>query len=189
MKVYLYKKFEKSRTCGTLLHFSYLHERGNMSICHVDLLRQFVQNRCYEQFCRKKGGMLMATVGQIMPHDLHSITEEEPIQEAAKMMYAKRIGSLFVTRAEEFVGIITETDVVQAVAEHLAEVGQLTVKDLMSSPIITIDRKMAPHYARDLMADRKIRHLAVTEEGKIVGIISVRDLLAYFKTISKDLEE
>jgi CBS domain-containing protein len=48
---------------------------------------------------------------------------------------------------------------------------------------------MAPHYARDLMADRKIRHLAVTEEGKIVGIISVRDLLAYFKTISKDLEE
>ena len=86
-------------------------------------------------------------------------------------------------------GIVTETDVVRAVAEQPAKVGQLTVKELMSSPIITIDRKMAPHYARDLMADRKIRHLAVTEEGKIVGIISVRDLLAYFKTISKDLEE
>ena len=47
----------------------------------------------------------------------------------------------------------------KAVAEQPANVGQLTVKELMSWPIITIDRKMAPHYARDLMADRKIRHL------------------------------
>ena len=48
---------------------------------------------------------------------------------------------------------------------------------------------MAPSYARDLMADRKIRHLAITEEGNIVGILSVRDLLAYFKTVSKELVE
>lgn len=84
---------------------------------------------------------------------------------------------------------MTETDVVRAVAEQSAEVCQLTVKELMSSPIITIDRKMSPHYARDLMADRRIRHLGVTEEGEIVGVISVRDLLAYFKTVSQDLEE
>jgi len=84
---------------------------------------------------------------------------------------------------------VTETDVVRAVSEQPAEVGQLTVKELMSHPIITLDRKMAPHYARDLMANRKIRHLGITEEDKIVGILSVRDLLAYFKTVSKDLEE
>jgi signal-transduction protein with cAMP-binding, CBS, and nucleotidyltransferase domain len=39
------------------------------------------------------------------------------------------------------------------------------------------------------MADRRIRHLGVTEEGEIVGVVSVRDLLAYFKTVSQDLEE
>jgi CBS domain-containing protein len=94
-----------------------------------------------------------------------------------------------VKKESDFSGIVTETDVVQAVAEQPAEIGQLTVKELMSSPIITVDRNMSPHYARDLMADRKIRHLAVTgEDGKIVGIISVRDLLAYFKTVSKDLQ-
>lgn len=131
----------------------------------------------------------MGTVGQLMTRELNVIEEEASIQEAAKLMYMHRIGSILVGNGEDFSGIVTETDVVRAVAEQPAEVGQLTVKELMSRPIITLDRKMAPHYARDLMADRKIRHLGITEEGKIVGILSVRDLLAYFKTVSKDLEE
>jgi CBS domain-containing protein len=76
------------------------------------------------------------------------------------------------------------------VAEQLEDIRQLAVKIIMSSPIITIDRNMSPHYARDLMADRKIRHLAVTETaGKIVGIVSVRDLLTYFKTVSRELQK
>ncbi len=131
----------------------------------------------------------MATIGQLMTRDLSFIHEEASIQEAARFMNHKRIGSLLVKKEEDFSGIVTETDVVRAVAEQSAEVCQLTVKELMSSPIITIDRKMSPHYARDLMADRRIRHLGVTEEGEIVGVISVRDLLAYFKTVSQDLEE
>lgn len=131
----------------------------------------------------------MATVGQLMTGALRSITEDVPIQEAATMMHRQRIGSLFVMRAEEFVGIITETDVVQAVAEQPRNIERLTVQEVMSRPIITVDRTMAPHYARDLMADRKIRHLGVTQDGKIVGVISVRDLLAYFKTVSKELTD
>jgi signal-transduction protein with cAMP-binding, CBS, and nucleotidyltransferase domain len=130
----------------------------------------------------------MATIGQLMTRDLSWISEDASIQEAAKHMHTKRIGSLLVKKASEFSGIVTETDVVQAVAEQPAEVGQLTVKGLMSSPIITVDRNMSPNYARDLMADRQIRHLAVTEHDKIVGIVSVRDLLAYFKTVTKELE-
>ena len=57
----------------------------------------------------------------------------------------------------------------------------------MSSPILTVEKKLSPHYARDLMAEKRIRHLAVIQEGTIVGIISVRDLLAYFKTVSKEV--
>ncbi len=131
----------------------------------------------------------MATVGQLMTRDLHFIHEEASIQEAARSMYNKRIGSLLVKKDDAFSGIVTETDVVRAVAEQPAEIGRLTVNELMSRPIITVDRKMSPHYARDLMADRKIRHVAVTEKENIVGIISVRDLLAYFKTVSKNIEQ
>lgn len=131
----------------------------------------------------------MATVGQLMTRDLSFIHEDASIQEAARSMHSKRIGSLLVKKEDEYLGIMTETDVVQAVAEQPMEVARLTVKCVMSSPIITVDRNMSPHYARDLMADRKIRHLGVTEAGKIVGVISVRDLLAYFKTVSKKQED
>lgn len=131
----------------------------------------------------------MATIGQLMTRDLSFVSEDASIQEAAKHMHTKRIGSLLVKKESDFSGIVTETDVVQAVAEQPAEIERLKVKSLMSSPIITVSRNMSPHYARDLMADRKIRHLAVTgEDGKIVGIISVRDLLSYFKTVSKELQ-
>jgi len=131
----------------------------------------------------------MATIGQLMTRDVRFIQEEASIQDAARFMHSKRIGSLLVKKNKDFLGIVTETDVVQAVAEQPEAVGRLTVREVMSRPIITVDRTMSPHYARDLMADRKIRHLGVTEEGKIIGVISVRDLLAYFKTVSKKLGE
>ncbi|MEJ2231207.1 MAG: CBS domain-containing protein, partial [Nitrospirales bacterium] len=108
----------------------------------------------------------MGTIGQLMTRNLSFVSEDASIQEAAKHMYAKRIGSLLVKKESEFSGIVTETDVVQAVAEQPAKVEHLKVRGLMSSPIITVDRNMSPHYARDLMADRKIRHLAVTENEK-----------------------
>lgn len=131
----------------------------------------------------------MATIGQFMTRNLSFVTEDASIQDAATYMVNKRMSSLLVKHDSGFSGIFTESDVVRAVAEQPDRVERLKVKELMSSPIITVDRNMSVHYARDLMADRKIRHLAVTgENGEIVGIISVRDFLAYFKTVAKDLK-
>lgn len=131
----------------------------------------------------------MATVGELMARDVSFIHEEASIQDAARSMHTKRIGSLLVKKENDFSGIVTETDVVQAVAEQPEAVAHLTVKRVMSSPIITVERTMSPHYARDLMANRKIRHLGVTEGDMIVGVISVRDLLVYFKMVSKKQED
>jgi CBS domain-containing protein len=58
---------------------------------------------------------------------------------------------------------------------------QMTVRMVMSTPLITIDIARSAHEASDLMAEQGIRHLAVTDEGHVVGMISVRDLLRYFK--------
>jgi len=128
----------------------------------------------------------MATVGQLMTRNLSIISEDTTIRQAASHMHTQKIGSLLVNNGEDFSGIITETDVVRAVAEE-ENVSEISVAQVMSSPILTVEKKLSPHYARDLMADKRIRHLAVTEEGKIVGIISARDLLAYFKTVSKEV--
>ncbi len=128
----------------------------------------------------------MATVGQLMSSDLSAITEDATVKQAAGQMQDQRIGSLLVKKGDDFSGIITETDVVRAVAER-DDVAATSVVQVMSSPILTVEKKLSPHYARELMADKRIRHLAVTEDGKIVGILSARDLLAYFKTVSKEV--
>ncbi len=128
----------------------------------------------------------MATVGQLMHSDLSVVTEDTTVKQAASQMYDQRIGSLLVRKGDDFSGIITETDVVRAVAER-DDVAATSVVHVMSSPILTVEKKLSPHYARELMADKRIRHLAVTEDGKIVGILSARDLLAYFKTVSKEV--
>ncbi len=128
----------------------------------------------------------MATVGQLMHSDLSVVTEDTTVKQAAGQMYDQRIGSLLVRKGDDFSGIITETDVVRAVAER-DDVAATSVVHVMSSPILTVEKKLSPHYARELMADKRIRHLAVTEDGKIVGILSARDLLAYFKTVSKEV--
>ena len=128
----------------------------------------------------------MATVGQLMASNLSVISEDTTIKQAAGLMQTQHIGSVLVKKGEEFSGIITETDVVRALAEE-ENVSGVSVAQVMSTPIFTVGKKLSPHYARDLMADKRIWHLAVTEEGKIVGIISVRDLLAYFKAVSKEV--
>ena len=128
----------------------------------------------------------MATVGQLMSGDLSVITEDATVKQAAGQMQDQRIGSLLVKKGNDFSGIITETDIVRAVAER-DDVAATSVVQVMSSPILTVEKKLSPHYARELMADKRIRHLAVTEDEKIVGILSARDLLAYFKTMSKEV--
>lgn len=86
----------------------------------------------------------MATIGQLMTRDLSFVSEDANIQEAANHMHAKWIGSLLVKKETDFSGIVTETDVVQVVAEQPAGIEQFSVKGLMSSLIITVDRNMSP---------------------------------------------
>jgi len=129
----------------------------------------------------------MATIGQIMTRDVSVIQQDSSVELAAQQMLNLHIGSLLVMQGNDYAGIITETDVVRAVAQQL-NVSQSTVQEIMSSPILTVEKNLSPHYARDLMADKHIRHLGVTEQGTIVGMISARDLLAYFKTVSKEID-
>ncbi len=121
-----------------------------------------------------------------MTRELSVIGKTTTIREAAGHMHEQVIGSLLVKEGENYSGIITEADIVRAVAQQV-DVAITTVEDVMSSPILTVEKNLSPHYARDVMGGKRIRHLAVTDAGSIVGIVSARDLLAYFKTVSKEV--
>ncbi len=113
----------------------------------------------------------------LMHQTLETIASERTVLEAAQTMAEKRIGSLLVMEAGEMVGIVTETDVVRkGMASHLP-VGSTKVGTVMNYPLIQIDINRTVRDASRLMAEQRIRHLAVTEDNKVVGIVSVRDLV------------
>lgn len=128
-----------------------------------------------------QGGTMMRPLAVMMKRNPRSISPEATLAEAAAMMRDARVGAILVAEHGRFVGIVSETDLVRkALAGHL-DPAQAKVRAVMSSPVITIDQDRSAHDASDLMAEKGIRHLGVTEEGRIVGIVTVRDLLRYFK--------
>ena len=99
----------------------------------------------------------------------------------AKAMREHQVGALMVEENGKYVGIVSEADLVRKGIAENRDLHQEKVRDIMSSPIITIDIDRPASDASDLMSENRIRHLAVKDSGKIVGIISVRDLLRYYK--------
>lgn len=127
----------------------------------------------------------MSTVADAMKRMLKKVTHTTTVNDAARKMSAEKIGSLFVEKKGELVGIVTETDVVRKAVATGAEMGNLTVEKIMTYPIKSIEASRSVQDAHDMMGDLGVRHLGVTEGGKIVGLISVRDLLVYFKRVSE----
>jgi signal-transduction protein with cAMP-binding, CBS, and nucleotidyltransferase domain len=123
----------------------------------------------------------MIPLAVLMSKGIKKVREDATLFEASKIMRDMKIGSLLIEREHEFVGIVSETDLVRRAIAEGVDLTKTKVSSVMSSPIITIDINKSGMEANELMSDRNIRHLAVTEHGEIVGIISVRDLLIYFK--------
>ena len=100
---------------------------------------------------------------------------------AAKTMRTARVGSLFVKKGKQFVGIVTDTDIVRRAVSSNKNLSKMTVEKIMTTPICTIEGSQTVDDAQDMMADLGVRHLGVTQAGEIVGVISVRDLLLFYK--------
>ncbi len=113
----------------------------------------------------------------LMRTKIETIAREQTVLEAAKTMAEKRIGSLLVQETGEMVGITTETDLVRKVLAARLPASSTKVGAVINAPLVRIDINRIIRDASRLMAEERIRHLAVTENGKIVGLLSVRDLV------------
>ena len=113
----------------------------------------------------------------LMQTSIETIDSDAPVQEAAQQMATKKVGGLLVRQDGELKGIVTERDLVQKVLSEEEDAQALTTKAVMNHPLISIDINRTIHDASDLMAEKWIRHLPVTDNQRIVGILSVRDLI------------
>lgn len=127
----------------------------------------------------------MSTVAKIMNKKLKSVGPKTSVASAAKTMRQARVGSLFVKKGKRLVGVVTDTDIVRRAVATGKPLGKLTVEKIMTTPICTIERNQSVDDAQDLMNDLGVRHLGVTESGEIIGVISVRDLLLFYKRYSQ----
>ena len=123
----------------------------------------------------------MSIVAQIMTKSPKSVGPKTSIASAAKTMRAARVGSLFVKKGKQLVGIVTDTDIVRRAVSTNKNLAKLTVEKIMTSPICTIEGTQPVDDAQDMMGDLGVRHLGVTKGGNIVGVVSVRDLLMFYK--------
>ncbi len=119
----------------------------------------------------------MITVDRLMTSHMVNIATGTSAIDAAKLMKSHKIGSVFVTKHDRIVGIVTEPDIVRKVVGVDGVPYGIPVEDIMSSPVIGIDGRRSVTEAADLMERHGTRHLAVLKENAIVGILSVRDLL------------
>ena len=110
---------------------------------------------------------------------VHSIPEDHTVLNAAVVMNTHRIGALVVTSGEVVVGIFTERDVLYRVVAARRDPATTLVKDVMSSPVAVCTPQTTRDECRQVMRSRRIRHLPVVSEGKLVGIASIGDVLEF----------
>ncbi|MCG3115669.1 MAG: CBS domain-containing protein [Candidatus Manganitrophus sp. SA1] len=112
-----------------------------------------------------------------MSTKIYSIGSEKNVRSAAEEMTRNKIGSLLVTQEGNYTGIITEVDIIRKVVAKGIDPAATTVRTVMTSPLITIEADRSVLDANDLMEQKKIRHIGVTRNGKIIGMVSIRDFL------------
>lgn len=109
--------------------------------------------------------------------DVWTISPEAPVLEAIRVMAERGIGALPVVKDGQVVGIVSERDYARKVILRGRSSAETPVRDIMSSPVMTIGPDQAVPNCMELMTEHRIRHLPVIEKGRLIGMISIGDIV------------
>ncbi len=116
-------------------------------------------------------------VGDAMTMNPITISSNKTLRDAAKIMAKEHVGSLLVKEEDKIVGIITERDIVKKGVAALGNPSLKKVKEVMSTDLVTTTPDEDIFEAIRIMRDYNFRHLPVKHDGKIVGLITLKDIL------------
>jgi CBS domain-containing protein len=116
---------------------------------------------------------------------VYTISKDATVMDGLALMAEKRIGALLVMEGEKLIGIFTERDL----ARRVSLIGKLPEKthigEVMTRELITIDADQSVNECMSLMTEKRIRHLPVMDDGQLVGLISIGDIV---KDVVEELE-
>ena len=107
-----------------------------------------------------------------------SITPEQSVLDGARLMNDHGIGGLLVMEGDVIVGVFTERDVLRRVVAERRDPSTTKVRDVMTRDVITCSAGTSVEECRAVMTTRRVRHLPVVELGKVLGIVTIGDVLA-----------
>jgi CBS domain-containing protein len=121
-----------------------------------------------EQILRQKGG------------EVYAVAESATLKEAAELLDARKVGAMVILgEAGSLIGVISERDIVRAVARGGAGALKHPVSESMTRQVVTAKPKETVETAMDRMTDRRIRHLPVVDGGRLIGVVSIGDLVKW----------
>ncbi len=125
----------------------------------------------------------MKTVAQLLKlkaqhaNKVHTIAPHQTVFEALMLMAEKNVGALPVVEGDRVVGIVSERDYARKMVLKGRSSMATKVSDIMSSPVITVDSHQSVETCMSMMTDSHLRHLPVVEDGELLGLLSIGDLV------------
>lgn len=161
-----------------------LHQRRQVLECCLSDLEM----RYRLQSLRRSGvdgqALRQRTVEDYMCHDVRSIHRAATIKEAGRLLQKYRVGSLIVDDGSRYIGIVTDSDLSRKAVAKGLDPNTTTVMACMSKPVVSIEETEPLTEAMAMMKKEGIRHLAVTADQTIIGVLSISDVLRAYEDVT-----
>jgi CBS domain-containing protein len=114
---------------------------------------------------------------------VHTIDVDATVYEALEMLAERDIGALVVMQGSELAGMFSERDYVRKVILKGRSSKEMVVRELMSSPAVTVARQATVDECMHLMTSKRFRHLPIVDAGSVIGVVSIGDLVNWIMSV------
>ena len=131
--------------------------------------------------------ILPMVLKDVMITDVVQVPRNQTVREASNIMKSKGIGCIVVTDKGKILGIVTERDIIHKVVAPNHDASKTLIEDLMTPNVISLDGSRPVEDAVDLMEQKKIKKLPIVEGDKLVGIVTMTDMIRILRQIEKSM--
>lgn len=122
----------------------------------------------------------MANASQLLKYKgrgIYSVTPDTPVLDAIREMAEHSVGALLVMQGEKLLGVLSERDYARKVILKGRSSNEIRVAEIMSSPVLTVKPDVSVNECMRLMTDNRVRHLPVVDNERVIGVLSIGDLV------------